>query len=122
MSDIDSQYAKKIGRYVLVELLGKGAMGEVWRAVLHGPAGFQKTVAVKLISDLDAQSKESVRQQLINEARLGALLKHPNVVETYDLGEEDGNGPTPDHRFGKVALLRRALLLEPLAEYSAAGL
>jgi serine/threonine protein kinase/tetratricopeptide (TPR) repeat protein len=76
----------RIGRYVLAEELGRGAMGSVHRAQLQGPAGFQKTVAVKLIRTEGLESRHLV----INEARLGGLLKHPNVVETYELGEEDG--------------------------------
>ncbi|MEC8277130.1 MAG: protein kinase, partial [Myxococcota bacterium] len=77
-----------IGRYALQELLGKGAMGEVYRAILHGPAGFQKTVALKVLLPSITTRNTDFRATLTNEARLGGLLKHPNVVETYELGEE----------------------------------
>jgi serine/threonine-protein kinase len=65
-------------------------MGQVWAARLHGTRGFQKLVAVKTIlpSTEDAGHLEAM---LFEEASLAALIKHPNVVETLDLGErEDG--------------------------------
>jgi predicted ATPase/tetratricopeptide (TPR) repeat protein len=51
-------------------------MGRVYGAVLHGPAGFRKRVAVKVMS---------ADGDIVREARLGALLDHPNVVRTYEL-------------------------------------
>lgn len=52
--------------------------------------GFKKTLAIKRIRDsLVRQDEEHVRS-LINEARIGGKLRHPNIVEVYDLGEDDG--------------------------------
>ena len=59
-----------IGRYALQELLGKGAMGEVYRAILHGPAGFQKTVALKVLLPSITTRNTDFRATLTNEARL----------------------------------------------------
>jgi len=65
-------------------------MAEVFRARLDGPMGFKKTLAIKRIRDsLVRQNEEHVRS-LINEARIGGKLRHPNIVEVYDLGEDDG--------------------------------
>lgn len=65
-------------------------MGQVWAARHHGTRGFQKLVAVKTIlpSHEDAGQLEAM---LFEEASLASLIRHPNVVETLDLGErEDG--------------------------------
>ncbi|MEN0062216.1 MAG: protein kinase [Myxococcota bacterium] len=67
-----------LGRYQLKQLVGRGATGAVYRAVLHGPAGFRKRLAVKLIPALS-------EQEVAFEARLGAMLDHDNIVEVYDL-------------------------------------
>ena len=73
-----------LGRYDLLESIGKGGMGEVYRAILNGPAGFQKEVAVKLLHE--SVSSEKARQELVAEARLGGMFRHINVVEVQDLG------------------------------------
>ena len=75
---------QKLGRYDLLESIGKGGMGEVYRAILNGPAGFQKEVAVKLLHE--SVSSEKARQELVAEARLGGIFRHINVVEVQDLG------------------------------------
>src|SRR5688572_6131053 len=76
-----------IGRYELVRRLGRGASGEVWEAVLLGPHGFRKPVALKrLRGGLEGEALAA----LFREARLGALLQHPNLVATYALEEVDG--------------------------------
>ena len=59
----------QLGRYDLMEPIGKGGMGEVYRSILNGPAGFKKEVAVKLLHE--SVSSEKARQELVAEARLG---------------------------------------------------
>jgi eukaryotic-like serine/threonine-protein kinase len=74
------------GRYRLVAPLGRGGMGEVWRAehlALRSP------VAVKLIHALAAQSEES-RGRFAREARAAAALRSPHVVQVIDHGVEQG--------------------------------
>jgi len=64
-------------------------MAEVQLALQRGPAGFEKLVVVKLVHENLASQKPFV-DMLLDEARVAALVKHPNVVDIYDLGEADG--------------------------------
>ncbi len=80
----------RLGRYTLLEPVGEGGMAEVFRARLDGPMGFQKTLAIKRIRDQVVRQDEEHVRALINEARIGGKLRHPNIVEIYDLGEDDG--------------------------------
>ncbi|MEO8561811.1 MAG: protein kinase [bacterium] len=76
-----------IGKYRIVELVGEGAMGVVYRAtdtVLH------RTVAIKVMNESIAR-QEDLRQRFLHEAQAAASLQHPNVVSIYDLGEVDGH-------------------------------
>jgi serine/threonine protein kinase len=65
-------------------------MAEVYRAVSHGPGGFQRQFVIKRIRQEKAASKEFV-EMFINEARISALLEHPNIVQVYDFGQVDGD-------------------------------
>src|SRR5690349_1067327 len=64
-------------------------MAEVQLALQRGPAGFEKLVVVKLVHE-NLASQKSVVDMLLDEARVAALVKHPNVVDIYDLGMVDG--------------------------------
>ncbi|WP_221445916.1 serine/threonine-protein kinase [Lipingzhangella halophila] len=76
------------GRYRLVESLGAGGMGEVWRAVDERLA---RTVAVKLVRPDNVDSDEAVAR-FQREARLtGQLSGHANVVILHDFGEHEGS-------------------------------
>ena len=78
---------RRLGRYELLHRLGRGGGGEVWEALLHGPAGFRRRVAVKLLAP---GAGASAADDLVHEARLGALVAHPNVVSTLELGQDHG--------------------------------
>jgi serine/threonine protein kinase len=65
-------------------------MAEVYRAVTQGPGGFQRQFVIKRIRQEKASSKEFV-EMFINEARISALLEHPNIVQVYDFGQVDGD-------------------------------
>ena len=80
----------RLGRYTLLDRIGEGGMAEVFRARLDGPMGFQKDLAIKRIRDTVVRQAEENVRSLINEARIGGRLKHPNIVEVYNLGEEEG--------------------------------
>lgn len=86
----DADLPALFGRYTLLGILGEGGMARVFRAELQGPSGFRKRAAVKIIHATVAKKSEKLRRALINEARLGGLLHHPNIVDTYEFGEEQG--------------------------------
>ena len=78
----------RFGRYVLKSILGEGGMARVFAAELHGPSGFRKQVAIKVIkSKLLEQEDADGAAAFIREARLGGLLRHPNIVDVYEFGE-----------------------------------
>ncbi len=79
----------RLGRYELITQIGQGGMAEVQLAIQRGPAGFEKLVVVKLVHANLATQKSFV-DMLLEEARMAAMLKHPNVVDIYDLGEAEG--------------------------------
>ncbi len=79
----------RLGRYELITRIGQGGMAEVQLALQRGPAGFEKLVVVKLVHDTLATQKAFV-DMLLDEARMAALVKHPNVVDIYDLGQAEG--------------------------------
>ncbi|HEY6357556.1 MAG TPA: serine/threonine-protein kinase, partial [Vicinamibacterales bacterium] len=76
----------RIGRYELIEKIGRGGMGVVYRGkdtVIGRP------VAVKmLISDIDVS--DETRQRFFREARSAGQLTHRNIITIYDFGEESG--------------------------------
>lgn len=75
------------GPYALLTQLGEGGMARVYRAVREGPMGFRKEVAIKRIRRDLTQDDQSLVKHLINEARLGGQLQHPNVVDVYEFGQ-----------------------------------
>ena len=75
---------KAFGRYTLLDRLGAGAMGVVWRA---SDPKLGRNVALKLLRRHDA----SLTERLIREAQSMAQVSHPNVVAVYDVGIADGN-------------------------------
>ncbi|MDX8055916.1 protein kinase [Lentzea sp. BCCO 10_0798] len=77
------------GRYVLLDQLGAGAMGVVWRArdeFLH------RDVAVKqlLLNDVESNEFHEAVQRAMREGRIAARLQHPNAIAVYDVVVEDG--------------------------------
>ncbi|WP_279345164.1 serine/threonine-protein kinase [Streptomyces sp. HP-A2021] len=75
------------GRYRLVESIGQGGMGRVWRAA---DEILDRQVAVKemRIDGLDAEDSGTRRERTLREARATARIDHPNVVRVYDVVDE----------------------------------
>lgn len=80
----------QIGKYRLLRKIASGGMAEVYLAQAAGPAGFQKTLVLKRILPHLVEDPAFV-EMFLNEARLAALLNHPNIVQIFDLGEADGS-------------------------------
>ncbi len=74
------------GRYRIVGLLGRGGMGEVYRA---DDLKLRQTVALKFVSE-QLQRRPDYLPRLMTEARLARQVSHPNVCRVYDIGEADG--------------------------------
>jgi serine/threonine-protein kinase len=81
------QQARNVGSYELEELLGRGGMGEVWRARHHLLA---RRAAIKLIRaealGSDAKTRESMTAQFEREAQATASLRSPHTINLYDFG------------------------------------
>jgi eukaryotic-like serine/threonine-protein kinase len=75
-----------IGHYNLLERIGKGGLGDTYRA---RDTRVGRTVALKLIAaDVAADSEN--RARLLSEAQVAATLSHPNISTLFDMGEADG--------------------------------
>lgn len=77
-----SNETKTFGRYQIEKELGKGGMGVVY--LVYDPV-LQRKVALKIILTEDQESQD----RFLREARAIAHLKHPNIVQLYDVGEID---------------------------------
>ncbi len=85
----DLSPGKFLGRYELLMPVAQGGMAAVWAARLVGTRGFQRVVAIKTI--LPTLSDDArFEQMFLDEAGLAASIRHPNVVQVLDLGEENG--------------------------------
>ncbi|MBC3840791.1 serine/threonine protein kinase [Streptacidiphilus sp. 4-A2] len=103
------------GRYLLVQVLGKGGMGRVWRAA---DTVLQREVAIKeILLPEDDGADQELRARLVREARAAARIDHPGIVTVHDVIEHEGSPMivmqyVPGGSLG--ALLRRQGPLHPL--------
>ena len=82
-------HAATLGKYQLIGELGHGGMAKVYLALAAGPAGFNKLVVIKqILTELGEDS--DFLAMFLDEARLAARLNHPNVVQTNEVGEDNG--------------------------------
>ncbi len=88
MGDQPASRGRLVGRYVVHDRIAAGGMATVHVGRLLGAAGFSRTVAIKRLHDAYAKDPEFVAM-LLDEARLAALIRHPNVVPTLDVVAED---------------------------------
>lgn len=78
----------RLGRYELLLPIAAGGMGQVWAARLVGSHGFSKLVAIKTILPMLVSDSE-VEKMFYDEARVAALVHHPNVCQTLELAEDN---------------------------------
>ena len=74
------------GRYRIIALLGKGGMGEVYRA---DDLTLGQAIALKFLPD-EAARDEGLLERFRNEVRIARRVSHPNVCRVYDVGDVDG--------------------------------
>ncbi len=77
------------GKYHVLTQLGRGGMAVVEAAMARGPGGFTKLVVLKKASEEFAEQPDAVRT-FLNEARISARMNHPNVVQVYEVYEDQG--------------------------------
>ena len=77
----------KIGKYDVIDVLGEGGMGIVYRAVDNR---IGRLVAIKMMTGGYADNPDLLKR-FYREAQSAGSLQHPNIVIIYDLGEEGGN-------------------------------
>jgi serine/threonine-protein kinase len=81
---------EKIGKYKIIEVLGKGAMGIVYKAM---DPDINREVAIKTIhfdTVAEGREQEEMQQRFMREAQAAGRLTHPNIVMIYDVGREGG--------------------------------
>jgi serine/threonine protein kinase len=79
-----------ISQYDILRKLARGGMGEVYLARQTGIEGFAKEVVIKRIHSNFAEDPHFV-DMFLQEARIAALLDHPNIVQIYELGKQGDN-------------------------------
>jgi eukaryotic-like serine/threonine-protein kinase len=77
---------KRIGKYEVLDVLGRGGMGLVYRAF---DRQLNREVAIKTVTEGFTRDPEMLQRFYREAAKTGAL-KHPNIIIVYDLGEQDG--------------------------------
>ncbi len=103
---VDMDTRPTLGRYEVMEELGRGAMGVVYKGV---DPKIHRTVAIKTVrlTDFDPDVAEEMKSRFFREAESAGLLNHPNIVTIYDVGEE--------HDLAYIAM--EFLKGKPLEEY-----
>lgn len=121
---VDDLSGRRLGGFELIEPLGAGSFGSVWRA---RQVRLEREVAVKVLDPLVARDPNAARR-FEREGRSAASLEHPSIVAVYEAGDDDGlyflamrlvDGETLADRISRDAPLDRGSvdeLLRPIAE------
>jgi serine/threonine protein kinase len=111
-SGVFPAFERRVGKYRLLDLVGRGAMGQVYAAIDDRTG---RKVAIKVVN-ADLEGEPDIRVRFFREAQTAARLVHRNVITIYDLGEDYGSP------FIVMELLRGWTLASYLNEASAADL
>ncbi|MFK7990898.1 MAG: protein kinase [Sandaracinaceae bacterium] len=82
---------RQLGRYEVLRQLASGGMATVYVARAQGVAGFERVVAIKVLHPHLAHDEDFI-SMFLDEARLAARIRHPNVVGTLDISDTQGDG------------------------------
>lgn len=82
-------FNKPFGRYTLVKRIAMGGMAEVFLALRRGGSGFQRPFALKCILEHVNDDARHV-EMFYNEARIGGLFQHPNLIPVFDVERIEG--------------------------------
>src|SRR3954469_602964 len=77
-------------RYQVIERIAAGGMAEVYRGESAGVEGFRKKVAIKRVLPQLSANREFI-DMFLDEARLGAYLRHSKCVQVFDIGQGGGS-------------------------------
>ncbi len=80
---------REFGKFTLLERIGSGGMAEIYKSELEGIDGFRKILVVKKILPKYADNRQFITM-FVQEAKVCSGLHHANVVQIYELGEEQG--------------------------------
>ncbi len=116
--DLSDPVQRRFGDYELVEKIGQGGMGVVYRA---RQLGLERDVAFKLLAAGPWASEEFV-ERFRREARSAARMQHPNIVEIYEFGHRDGLNYFSMRLVEGQSLAERLAAAGPLAPRDAARL
>jgi serine/threonine-protein kinase len=122
MEGADSSMPASIGRYEVVRLLGRGAMG---RVLLARDPVLNRHVAVKLLRDdlrLPREQLDGLVDRMRQEARASARIVHPNIVALFDMGEEPELGLYLVFEYADGPTLKERLKRSPIGPQGAAKL
>lgn len=81
---------QKLGRYEIIEELGRGAMGVIYKAKDPAIGRFVAIKTIRLGDFTDPSHLEELRSRLKREAQSAGALSHPNIITVFDVGEEEG--------------------------------
>ncbi|MFB1483502.1 serine/threonine-protein kinase [Corallococcus sp. RDP092CA] len=79
----------RFGKYRMVQRLATGGMAHLFLATLDGPDGFSKACVIKRILP-EYANLEPFARMFADEAKVAALLTHPNIVQVFDFGKIEG--------------------------------
>ncbi|MBI2899714.1 MAG: protein kinase [Planctomycetes bacterium] len=111
--------SRRVGRYVLVALIGAGGMGSVFRA---WDGDLRRWVAIKFLRQI---GDDTARAYFRREALVAASLDHPNIAKMYEVGEREGapfiamqlvEGETLADRRGRMGAAEKIAVVKRIAE------
>jgi len=86
---VSSLSPTQVGRYRILGRIGYGGMATVYLGQSEGPSGFERLVAIKLLHEHLCMERRLV-EMFLDEARVAARIRHPNVVPVIEVGQDSG--------------------------------